>query len=601
VKRAPRLLGLLLSFSGCGTSATASKSASAPVASVVQSRVLLCAETRLSARGQVCVRPLRDDEQRHRSVSVRLELESGLPVRLRRVNGRGFPEADDDGCVEYRYRFEAGFIVESTGYRRDGTVCDRSLFAEGASQASFVDQWGRPDFARDRLHTKMLRSFDADGMVVAQRPLASDGTPTTLQGASELRYERDALKLEKSVCYFDAQGKPMADAAGIHCWRSERDQVGNELRRSAWDERGNPAVSVEGVHAFVKEYDRYGNLMMQTAVDAGKKLVTLDTARCPKLAYRRDGFGFLLGTDCLDGTGKSASFSEGNALWRATPDARGLPREYRYFDQRGDAIAPTFGYWRLELERDAAGHILERRFFAADAGPGQKKGAPITRSTWNPQHLEVARHNLSERGTPWLHRGCASTSHEYDQFRQLVRSTCLGQDGKPALSWDNVCATVSRYDARGLLVESRYLDVAGKPIDSDDGYQRIVYSHDARGVDSKARHFKADGSELTLRRFATLWVRPPLADGLWPAPSRALAVQTIEQARRELVAGMSWEKALLRYGDEKVYPVNPGDTGYSNVSTLFPAIRAALARLEVGEYSRIVEIPYGFAIYLRTE
>lgn len=595
------LLSLALLVSGCAAATSSSTSHVASASSETQLQSLLCAETRLSARGQVCVRPLSAEEQRHRSTSLRLELEAGVPVRLRRVNGRGFPDADDDGCVEYRYRFEDGYVAESTGYRRDGTICDRSLYSARATHASFVDEWGRPDFQRERLHTKMQRTFDADGMVVAQRPLASDGTPTTLQGANELRYERDALKLEKNACYFDARGKAMRDSVGIHCWRYERDRFGNELRRSAWDEHGKPAVTAEGVHAFVKVFDRYGNVLEQVVLDASGKLVTLETARCPKLSYHRDDFGTLLGTDCLDGTGNSTRFNEGNAMWRTTPDARGLPREYRYFDERGDPISPSYGYFRLELERDDWGHIVQRRFFGADGSAGQKKGAPVTRSTWSPRHLEVARDNLGESGRPSPHRGCATTRYEYDQFRQMVRSTCLDHDGKPALSWDNVGTTLSRYDARGLLSETQYLDAAGKPIDSESGYQRIDYDYDARGVESKARHFKADGSQVRLRRFASLWVRPPLADGLWPAPSRALVVQTVETARRELLAGMPWETALLRYGDEKVYPGNPGDTGYLNLATLFPVIRAALERLQVGEYSHIVEIPYGLAIYLRTE
>jgi hypothetical protein len=563
---------------------------------------LLCADARLSSRGQICIRPLSAEEQRHRTLSLRLELEAGVPVRMWRINGRGFLESDDDGCVEHRYRFENGSIAESTGYRRDGTVCDRTLYTERATQLSMVDAWGRPEFSRERLHTKMRLSFDDQGMVIGQRPQASDGSPTTLQRASELRYERDALKLEKSVCYFDAQGKPIVNSVGIHCWKSERDAFGNELVRSAWDERGAPAVNAEAVHRFVKEFDRYGNLTKQSALDVAGKPVSLETARCPQLRYQRDDFGSLLGVDCLDGAGKPTSFDEGNAMWRTTPDARGMPREYRYFDQYGNALAPKCGYARLELQRDELGHVIERHFFLADDRPGQQKdGPPVTRSALNAAHLEIMRNNLSDTGRSWSYRGCASYQYDYDQFRQLVRSTCLGHDGKPTLSWDNVATTLSRYDARGLVVETRYLDADGKPIDSDDGYQRVVYDYDARGVDSKARHFKVDGSELELARFAILWVRPPLADGLWPAPSRALALQTIEKARRELLAGMPWESALSRYGDEKVYAVNPGDTGYLNLPSLFPVVRAALERLGVGEYSPIVEMPYGLAIYLRTE
>jgi hypothetical protein len=602
VKRAAGVVSLLLTLSACGAAPPPSARAADTARAKLERTTLWCAETRLSARGHVCIRPLSSDEQRHRSLSLRLEVEAGLPVRLSRVNGRGFADPDDNGCVEHRYRFESGYVTESTGYGRDGTVCDRSLYTAQATQLSHVDAWGRPDFSRERLHTKMLLSFDANGMVVAQRPLASDGTPTTIQQASELRYERDALKLEKSVCYFDAGGKATRNAFGIHCWRSERDQFGGELKRSAWDETGKPAVGGEGAHSYVRQFDRYGNLVRQTALDVDGKPVTLESARCPVLSYVRDEFGALLGVDCLDGSGKPARFDDGNSAWRATPDARGLPREYRYFDEQGNAFAPKWGYARLEVERDALGHIVERRYFTAEDRPGQQKdGPPVTRGTFNHQHLEVVRNNLSDGGSPWHHKGCAALSYEYDEFRQITRSTCRGANGKPALSWSNVATTISRYDARGLLVETQYLGADGKPIDSDDGYQRKLFTYDARGVDGKARHFKASGAELTLRRFAILWVKPPLADGFWAAPSRALAVKTIETAQRELLSGTSWYRALMVYGDDKVYPGNPGDTGYLNLDTVYAAVRAVLEPLKVGEYSRIVEMPYGLAIYLRTE
>ena len=74
-----------------------------------------------------------------------------------------------------------------------------------------------------------------------------------------------------------------------------------------------------------------------------------------------------------------------------------------------------------------------------------------------------------------------------------------------------------------------------------------------------------------------------------------------ETAERELRAGLPWHAALVRYGDERVYGGQLGDAGYMNLETLWPALRAVLAPLQVGEYSRVVEIPYGLAIYRRTE
>jgi hypothetical protein len=561
----------------------------------------LCADFLLAATGPRCVRPLSAEEQKHRGLSFRLELKGGWVRRLERLNGRGFPEADDNGCSEYRYRYEGSELVEATGYQPDGVVCDRTLFTERVLKASFVDAWGRPNFSDDRMHTGALYARDAGGLIVSMRPLASDGTPALLQAASELRYERDAAGHVTRTCYFDAQGKPIKSDVGVHCWTYKRDEFGNNVDQYAWDEQQHAVATANGAHHVAWQYDRYGNLERQSLFDLEGKPVRLDASWCAVLAYHRDAYGFLAGKDCLDGAGNPSRYDEGNSMWRASPDERGRAREYRYFDVHGNPFEPSFGYARLELEHDSFGHVTERRYFRADGRPGQDDGPAIVRYAFNSQHLQVKRSNFDGQGTPRANRGCVATDYEYDDYRQVVRQTCRGAAGYPTLSSENVSITASRYDARGFWVDTSYLDVAGRPIDARSGYARALVRRDARGVDSHARHFKADGTELQLRRFSVLSIKPPRAGGFWPAPSRPLVLASIERAQRELLNGGRWAAALFAFGDGKVSGANPGDIGYLNFETIYPAARSVLEPLSVGQYSEIVELPYAFAIYLRTE
>lgn len=590
---------LLACAAACAAHTAPPVTAKAPPTSPITTE--LCADYLLAATGAICVRPLSADEQRHRAVSFRLERENGRVRRLERLNGRGFPEADDDGCTEYRYRFEGAELAESTGYQPDGVVCDRTLYTDHVRKASFVDAWGRPNFSDDRRHTGALNQRDARGLIVSMRPLASDGTPSQVQSASELRYERDATGQVTRSCYFDAQGKPTKNDAGVHCWSYRRNEFGNLLEQFAWDEAQRPATTGDGAHHVTWTYDRYGNLTQQSLFDREGKAVTVEGSWCPVLAYHRDAYGFLIGKDCLDGAGKPSRFDEGNSMWRASPDERGRAREFRYFDAQGNPFEPSVGYARVELDHDDFGHLTERRFFRLDGRPGQNDGPAVVRYRFSPQHLLVERANFDGRGRPRPNRGCASTSFEHDRYRQIVRQTCRDVTGEPSSSNDNVSITVSRYDAQGLLAETWYRDAAGKPIDARSGYARELLSHDARGVDSHARHFKADGTELPLRRFSVLTVKPPRAGRFWPAPSRELALAQIERARRELVAGARWTALLQTIGNDKFHAVNPGDIGYLDLDTLYPAARAVLQPLEIGQYSEIVELPYGLAIYLRTE
>ncbi|MES1188345.1 MAG: hypothetical protein ABUL60_31305 [Myxococcales bacterium] len=593
--------GLLLAGTAACAAHPAARVATADARAPSPITTELCADYLLAATGPICFRPLSAEEQRHRAVSFRLERENGRVRRLERLNGRGFPEVDDDGCSEYRYRFQGTELAEDTGYQPDGVVCDRTLYTEHVRKAAFVDAWGRPNFSNDRTHTGALNERDARGLIVSMRPLASDGTPSQLQSASELRYERDAAGQIARTCYFDAQGKPIKNDAGVHCWTYQHDEFGNLLEQRAWDEAQHPAATGNRAHRVSWKYDKYGNLLRQSLFDAEGKPVTVQDSWCPVLAYHRDRFGFLVGKDCLDGDGKPSRFDEGNSMWRASPDERGRSREFRYFDAQGNPFEPSVGYARIELDHDDRGHVTERRYFRIDNRPGQDDGPALVRYRFSPQHLLVERANFDGRGRPRSNRGCASTTFEHDNYRQVIRQTCRDAMGQPALSNDNVSITISRYDAQGLLAETSYQDASGQAIDGRSGFARELLSHDARGVDSHARHFKANGAELQLRRFSVLSVKPPRAGRFWPAPSRELSLSSIERAERELRAGVRWTAILQAVGNDRVHAANPGDIGYLDFDTLYPAARAVLEPLAVGQYSQIVELPYGLAIYLRTE
>jgi hypothetical protein len=595
------VLGVALgSLLGCGGAVTPAPAP--PVAPPPAPSAKLCGEWVLSSHGLICQRPLSADEQAHRGVAYRLWYRGSLVERLERINGRGFPEPDDNGCSERRYRFEAGYLAENTGYRPDGSVCDRALFTEQARRVRFVDAWGRPDYRTDRAYTAALYERDADGVVTKTRPLASDGTPSTINGAAEMRYEHDAQHFETRACAFDANGKPMLNYSGVHCYSHERDAAGNDVRQASWGVDGQPAAAADRSQTTLRTFDRYGNLLEVTRLGVDAKPVRSFFIRCVKLAYHYDANGFRTGADCLDAAGQPTEFDQGNSKWIATPDARGRTREIRYFDRYGSPFTSSTNYARMEADHDELGHTIEQRFFLADGTPGQKEeGAAVVRHEFDAQQLEVKRSFFNARGKPQTVKGCAAYSYEYDGQRDLVRQSCLDGAGKLASSREKVSVTLWRFDSEGLLAEMRFVDASGALRDNRSGYARKVFAHDARGSDKTTRHFKADGSALPLRRFSVLWVHPPYSDGFWPAPSRAEAVDMIESARRELLAGMPWPVALTRYGDEKVTALNPGDTGYLNFESIYPVAREAIESLQVGEYSRVVEMPFGLALYLRTE
>jgi YD repeat-containing protein len=318
------------------------------------------------------------------------------------------------------------------------------------------------------------------------------------------------------------------------------------------------------------------------------------------VVYQYDDHGFRTGGECRDSQGKLSAFDEGNAIWRASPNAQGRAREFRYYDAFGNPFGGSMGHVSVEMDYDERGHQKERRNFLANGQPGDDDEPPITRYEHDSRGLELRRSFFWGSGEPYIHRGCAARSYDYDSMRHLVRAQCLDADGKLALDSDETKIITYSYDARGFLAEMRYVNEAGKLQDNDEGFARVTAVTDALGVLRK-RHFAAGGAEVSIGRYSAIWVRPPRAGGYFPAPSREVARQNIEQARRELLAGLPWSFAMERYADGRVTAVLPGDAGYMTLKNKFPVLAEALRDLKVGEYSEVVEIPYGFVVYQRTE
>jgi YD repeat-containing protein len=576
--------------------------AAEPVNKAPTPRVELCADFRIALHGPVCVRELTADEQSRRSVSERFEYEGDRVVRRVRINGRGSPEPDDQDCTEYRYRYAAGELTEATGYASAGSVCERRLFSEHATRTQFVDAWGRPAFSNDRLFTAERFERDAHGLISRSRVFGPDGSPVTPSGgAHDARYERDAKGEVQRMCYFDEHGQPFETAYRAHCYSYQHDDFGNEIDRQSWDLQGKPSADYGGTHRVLHDVDRVGNVLVAHFLRVDGTPISTEDGHCASFVFQFDEHGFRTGGECHDGQGQLSRYRGGHAIWRESPDALGHAREGRYFDLRGNPFTYESGFACYEVKRDAFGRVTERRYALADGTPGQKNGPPVIRYEYNAQNAESRRGYFDAAGQAVPFKGCASIETEYDSFRQPIRRSCRDAQGKLTRDNEGAMVTEWRYDANGLGTEELFFDENAQPTAEEDGFARVELHHDALGVARGAKHFALDGSEVPVARFSALIVRVPHSDAFWPGRSREEALSRIETARRELLKGMAFDRALRSFGDPSVNDTHPGDIGYLTLRHVYSAVRAAAENLKVGEYSEIIEIPFGFALYLRTE
>ncbi len=589
----------LLVLGACHAAATAKAPAAVSVAPPL--KIELCADYRVSSHGPLCIRPLSAEEQSHRAYALRFEYQGDRVARRVRINGVGGLEADDDGCTEYRYRYEHDFLVESTGYTPDGAVCDRTLYSEQATRMSLVDGFRRVDYSRDRRYTETRCDRDARGLPARIRYFGPDGSPAkSPSSVHELRFERDALGLETRTCNFDERGEPAATSAGVHCVAYSRDAQGNTIEETNTDLHGQPVATFDGTQRVVNEYDAVGNRKAMRYFKPDGSPISNETGSCAAYLFEHDTHGFRTSGSCLDENGRPGRYREGNSSWRATADAQGHTRESRNFDLDGNPTDGGSGYERSEFDHDELGHLIERRNFTSNKGYDRRRNAAVVRYEYNAQHLESRRSFFNAGGAPTSYRGCAVVETEYDAFRQFARRSCRNTEGQLTVGYDGAAVTEWSYDSRGLCVETRYFDAQGKP-GKDDHIAREENTYDALGVYLASKHFAADGSAIKRPRFNMVSVSVAQAPTFWPVRSRQASLSNIEMARAQLLAGVPFEEVMGRYGDEPVKGNHPGDIGYDDPKVFYRTARLAAEPLAVGQISPVVELPFGFALYQRTE
>jgi len=598
--RSTSRLGVLCTLVACHATPTSqtAKAATSPA----PPRSELCRYWGMTTHGPVCFQSVTADAQLHSDAILRFEYDGPNVARRVQINGRGALEPDDDDCTEYRYRYQQGVLSESTGYRQDGSVCDHTLFSDNAGTATLVDAWGRQVASKEQLHTQERFKRNSAGFSTNIRFFGRDGTPVKAPiGAHELRSERDARGRQTGVCYFDERGEATTSNDHVHCARYRFDEQGNTIETKFFDLRDQPAETSTGTHRIAFEYDAFGNVTGKRFLRADGTPISTENGPCAGFRFQYDERGFRNGGDCLDGAGRPARWREGNASWRASPDAHGHLRESRDFDPEGNPFTRSAGFARYEVDRDASGHVTEWRYFLVNGNPGQKRGAAIIRAQWNAQNLEVRRRYFDASGEPFAFRGCASLEKEYNEFRQLTRQTCRGADSKLAASTDGTAVTEWIYDSRGLFVEMRFYNAKNQPGRSQDGLAVEKLTLNALGVEAGAVLLAADGRQIHLPRFRRLSVNVAQPNEFWPARTREASRSLIETARSKLLAGLDFTRALYEYGDDTVDRIHPGDMGYQDISRFYGEARMAVEPLAVGQYSDVVELPFGFTVYQRTE
>jgi hypothetical protein len=370
-----------------------------------------------------------------------LALRAGRFTSRDRTGGNGFK-----GCASRAFEVDrAGRIVEVRCLRADGAPMRDT---EGVA----VRRWIR----------------DEQGFTVEEQRFDSDGKRVTGgDHAHRAIFENDAYGRRRGERARGIDGTPVAWNDGCFAQRFERDGAGQIVRETCLGADDRPTASSNGVVHHVTRFDRNGCVSSQRYLDTAGEPV-LDEDGVHGVDFVRDGACLERQRSCVDLAGKAVRcapveparyVSKYDRYDRVTSTKHygpgGVPSvdtAYRVFEVRSqwdDADRPiatschgsdgkpiecggTTGFHSKRATFDAAGRLVEQRYFDEAGAPTHNHGSIGQRYRYDEYDQVVESTNLETDGTTVDFTGMKTRRNVYDAYRRLAAVLLFDRDGRPA-------------------------------------------------------------------------------------------------------------------------------------------------------------------------
>jgi hypothetical protein len=468
----------------------------------------------------------------------RVESERGKVRRVIRMNGSGFPVADENSPLraairKYSYR-EDGLLqgVELRG--PDGHLLAQQSFSEVSASPEAkiidvqlkggpqrrplgIDAWRGLTAPRSRISVlryvfgadglpRQKINYDSDHEVVFDQTgsagefwqhderglmretifLGSDLRPRPRQdGVQSIRYERDAAGRVVGTTYHGVDGEPVAGPEGIHRIETVYDAAGNKALEAYRDAAGDLATRVGGYAVVRMVRDKRGNVVEEAYFSANRKLAPI----LPGIAIERRKFderGNATEVVFFGPGPEPVRTPHGYDTVRYTYDAANRRTRTAYFAD-GQPVSSGEGFAAMEVIYDRAGHLVRVAFFDAAGVPVVGgEGYAEMRVSYDKRGHQTGAAYFGPDGRPiLLPEGHAAESFGYDRFGNIVEITRLGVDGRPVPG-----AAILRLerDERGNIKEESSLDGHGR-LALENGYAVVRRKFDSLGNKTEEAFF----------------------------------------------------------------------------------------------------------------
>jgi parvulin-like peptidyl-prolyl isomerase len=189
----------------------------------------------------------------------------------------------------------------------------------------------------------------------------------------------------------------------------------------------------------------------------------------------------------------------------------------------------------------------------------------------------------------------------YDARGNEVEVAYVDDEGRPVVGPNGTAGYRVAYDERDRPLEKAYFGADGRPVANRDGSAFVRYVHE--GGTPKEEHFDLDGKpapvlfgakHLLVMYQGSMRAKATITRTKEEARARA------EEARKKILAGMSFTDAVATYSDEPGAASRGGDLGGFKKGQMVLPFQRAVEATEVGRVSDVFETPFGFHVLVRT-
>ena len=297
----------------------------------------------------------------------------------------------------------------------------------------------RVEWEYDQGYSMKETRFDSSGNKV--RAFASG------DGVASISYEYDSAGNTVREAYFDQNGKPMNNQAGVQEIASFYSPRNMRTRVSYFDESGKPCVNRDRINTTLFVKDKMNRVILESNYGVkGWPIKTL-TEQVYMLKRGFDEYGRVVSVSYWADSNTWMPTWGGFYELASTFDEDGQPVEYHTLDANGQPFVAEDGSSVNRLTYNADGRLAERQFLNDDKPINRKRGVTM--------HYSIIKYG-------------------YDQSGKEEEISFWGTDRKPvdATVWikDSIAAhrIVFIYTGNRIIEEKYYKTDASEPFQTVD-------------------------------------------------------------------------------------------------------------------------------------